>query len=334
MNHEEILLTKLKSKYTDLFGSLPSVPILTCAPGRVNLIGEHVDYNDGFVLPMAISFKTFIFGFNIAIVSSVPMGSGLSSSAALEVAFYTFLEKLTNSRAPTLVDKALQCQKAENVYAGVPCGNMDQLISVLGKEDFAILIDCKSLEIKYTPLKNPEVVIMIINSHVKHELQGSEYSQRRASCEKVARLLQVSSLREVCMEDLEKIRTELTEDEFRKGRHVITEIQRTILAHTALEKDDYDGLGQLFYESHESLKNDFEVSCHELDFLVDSIKPMEGVYGSRMTGGGFGGCTVSIIKRSHAEEIQKEITHKYKQFHHKEITVFTCKPSQGARIIE
>ncbi|MFT7804209.1 galactokinase-like [Arapaima gigas] len=342
-------------------GEEPQVAV--CAPGRVNLIGEHTDYNQGFVLPMALPLVTVIVGskssdqnvsvitltesveeprrvdfelpqeeavspgqpgwanyikgvlhhyragplpgFRAVVTSSVPLGGGLSSSASLEVATYTFLQQLCPDDGDK-VAKIIACQQAEHTHAGVPCGIMDQFVSVLGKKGYALLIDCRSLESALVPLKDPNLVILIANSNVRHSLTGSEYPTRRKQCEEAASVLGKNSLREATLQDLESAKDQLEGVTFRRARHVIQETERTAQAAEALKCGDYREFGKLMIASHNSLRDDYEVSCKELDELVSAALEVEGVYGSRMTGGGFGGCTVTLLE---ADAVNKTIQH-------------------------
>lgn len=369
------------------------------APGRVNVIGEHTDYNDGFVFPMAIERgvviaaapavpgdgvpqgKAKIFslakkksalvalGGNIhpydyvrwfdyvqgviagalqeegnwqvpsfvaVIHSNVPLGGGLSSSAALEVATATLLEAILEKKMDP-VRKALLCQKAEHEFAKMPCGIMDQFISVMGKKDHLMLLDCRSCEPTMIPFTAQEYSILITNSKVKHALSGSEYPERRSSCHTAAEKLGVASLREVSREQLEAGKERLTDQQYRRARHVVGEIERTVAAANAIEKGDYETLGQLMYASHQSLRDDFEVSCPELDILVEIAQKIGltgGVYGSRMTGGGFGGCTVSLIQTAKMNEIIDTLRKEYLQQTQIEPEMFVTRPAQGAEIID
>ncbi|KAM9296702.1 galactokinase [Gastrophryne carolinensis] len=366
-------------------GKEPEVAVF--APGRVNLIGEHTDYNEGFVLPMAIPYITVIVGskredgkicllttaegadkphkvefevpssvkplipgtpawanyvkgviqhyraspvpgFNAVIATSVPLGGGLSSSASLEVATYTFLQQLCPDDGD-LVQKALACQKAEHTFPKVPCGIMDQFISVMGKEGYALLIDCRSLEVTPFPLTDPKLSVLITNSNVRHELTGGEYLTRRNQCETVARALGKGSLRDANMKELEAKKESLGDVCYRRARHVITEIARTAKAAEALEKGDYQLFGKLMVESHNSLRDDFEVSCSELDELVLLALEVPGVYGSRMTGGGFGGCTVTLLETSVAEKAKQHIKEKFSGAP----SFYIAKPSAGSGVL-
>jgi len=355
--------------FRKVYGGEPTV--IAAAPGRVNLIGEHTDYNDGFVLPMALPMYTLLVGaksgssacsiytinstfsgnercnfvipcdetplsrvepqwanyvlgvveffpvvpdgFNAIIVSSVPVGGGLSSSAALEVATYTFLEGLMGIKTEDLLKKAKICQLAEHEYAGVPCGIMDQSIAVHGKKGSALFLDCRSLEMSHVPLDNPKLSVLIINSGVKHELASSKYSERRDECNQAAEAVGVSSLRNASLQMLEEARDShgINEVVFKRGRHVITEIMRTYQSREALRLKDYAAFGLLMVQSHYSLSEDYEVSCPELDELVSLTMQCKGVYGSRMTGGGFGGCTVTLIKSDCVNKAVEFINSKY-----------------------
>ncbi|MGI9429359.1 MAG: galactokinase [Bythopirellula sp.] len=365
--------------------------IVVAAPGRVNLIGEHTDYNDGFVLPMAIDRYTVLAGdtgpagdkaarvfsglmdeqhdiplsagdvtdlpawtryvrgvfdayaeegipataFDAVLDSTVPLGGGLSSSAALEVATATFLEVLVG-QSVTPVRRALLCQLAEHRGAGVPCGIMDQFSSVLCQEGHLMLLDCRSQETKMVPLADPTIEVLIINSNVKHELTGGEYAERREQCEAAKKLLGVPSLREASLDQLAAQKDSLEDVLYRRARHVISEIERTTAAATALEAGRWDEVGQHMYASHKSLRDDYEVSCPELDILVAAAEDLgveSGVIGSRMTGGGFGGCTVSLVKTDAAAAIAERICSSYRDQTGVEATAFATPPAQGAQVL-
>lgn len=373
--------------FQNKFGYSPEVA--ACAPGRVNLIGEHTDYNDGFVFPMALpqvtvfvgkrtdsgqcrvlttaegadepkytefpaptkdapltpgkpkwanyvkgvvaNFKGEVCSFDAAVVSSVPLGGGVSSSASIEVATYTFLEQLTGGINANISkkDKALACQKAEHEFAGMPCGIMDQFISMMGEEGHALLIDCRSMEGKLVPMKDNNVAVLVTNSNVKHELTGSEYPTRRKQCETAAALMGKPSLRDASEKDLENNKDKLDEETYRRVRHVIGEISRTEEAAAALENGDYKKFGNLMVASHNSLRDDYEVTCPELDLLVEAAMEVDGVFGSRMTGGGFGGCTVTLVKQS---AVEATIQHVQKRYGGK-ATFYVCAPSTGAQAL-
>ncbi|XP_026172156.1 galactokinase [Mastacembelus armatus] len=380
------LVAEARRVYGQLFGEeAPQVAV--CAPGRVNLIGEHTDYNQGYVLPMALPLVTVVVGsrtsgqdvtvvtttedadeprrvdfilpsdgssldpgspnwanyvkgvvqhyrappvsgFRAVIASSVPVGGGLSSSASLEVAFYTFLQQLKPDDGDK-VSKAVACQQAEHTHAGVPCGIMDQFVSVLGREQHALLIDCRSLEATPVPLADPGLVILITNSNVKHSLAGSEYALRRRQCEEAASVLGKASLRDATMKDLDEARDRLDDITYRRACHVIQEIERTVQAAEALRREAYKEFGRLMVESHNSLRDLYEVSCRELDELVSAALEVEGVFGSRMTGGGFGGCTVTLLQ---AQAVDRTMLH-IKERYSGTPTFYVTVPSDGARVL-
>lgn len=358
------------------------------APGRVNLIGEHVDYNQGPVLPMAIELQTMLLasrrqdrrvvlystaldqqaefelvadlpraadvwqnyvrgvlagcleagldpgGLDVVIDSTVPTGGGLSSSAALEVATATLVEAVTG-RSLDPVQKALLCQKAEHTYALVPCGIMDQFSSVFGRQGFAMLLDCRSLAIRHVPLPGRDLAFLIINSNVKHELSGGEYALRRRQCQQAAQALGVGSLREVSAAELHDGGGRLEPVVLRRARHVVTEIERTVAAAEHLRAGDWLAFGRLMYASHESLRDDYEVSCRELDLLVELARRQGAdVYGSRMTGGGFGGCTVSLVRSDSAARIGAAVAAAYQRQTGIEPMYFVTGAADGARRLE
>ena len=390
---ENVLVLEAIELFKKQFGRSPRWVV--AAPGRVNLIGEHTDYNAGFVLPMAIERRVVIAAdrpndssangqahvfsseeklpapilvdghiqpskkkhwsnyvqgvvagciekgltpgpFEAVIHSDVPLGGGLSSSAALEVATATLIETITGQTLEP-VAKALLCQKAEHEYAHMPCGIMDQFISVMGQADHLMLLDCRAEEARMVPLDDPAVTVLITNSNVKHELTGSEYPQRREACEEVARLLGVDALRDATMAMLDAAKDSLSDEHFRRARHVIGEITRTTDAASAIERGDWESVGKLMYASHDSLRDDYEVSCKELDLLVDiarSIGPEGGVIGSRMTGGGFGGCTVTLVQSEKADDVCNAIYQQYLEKTGVKPTAFVSRPAQGACVIQ
>ncbi|XP_050422667.1 galactokinase-like [Adelges cooleyi] len=359
-------------------------------PGRVNLIGEHTDYNDGYVLPMALPmvtimlgranntdtcrvvtacvdfddtidsnrtefkiptvkplsvgtpkwanyvkgviacFQSIVVGFDAVILSSVPLGGGLSSSASLEVATYSFIEAITGNKTIQLVKKAMVCQKAEHMFAGVPCGIMDQFISVMGVHGHALLIDCKTLQYQPVPLTENTYVFLITNSNIHHELSNGQYQLRRYQCEEASDLLNVPSLRLATMDNLNRVHFEgkINQIIYKRARHVITEIERTKSAADALARGNYKMFGELMNDSHNSLRDDFEVSCPELDQLVELARKVPGVLGSRMTGGGFGGCTVTLVNRTAVNTVVETISTEYTQ----NPKFYVVSPSCGARI--
>jgi galactokinase len=370
--------------FRTLFGSADGVRVFR-APGRVNLIGEHTDYNLGFVLPVALQLATQIAaapafdgklriysehrremrewdaaeiagigqragdwtdypigvaqqlthsGYaiapaNLLIRSSVPEGSGLSSSAALEVSSaLAFLF----GRAIDPLDLARLCQRAEVTFVGMPCGIMDQYVSVFGRANSAVAIDCRSLEHRYVRLP-PGIAFVAVNSMVKHALASSAYSQRVEECAAAVESLQqrfpgVQSLRDVTLQQLNA--AELPGAIAKRARHVVTENERVERFTEASASGDLTAMGELLLESHRSLKLDYEVSCAELDFLVDTALSVEGVYGSRMTGGGFGGCTVTMLAPAAIPRFQEAIAHAYERKFHMAPVYYECRPSAGA----
>ncbi len=372
-----------------------SSPLATAvaAPGRVNLIGEHIDYNDGFVLPMAIqqyvviaagklktakrccSFKSLqldesfeldldntatpdptagwrnyvqgviagfqelgieIPSFEAVIHSTVPLGSGLSSSAALEVAIATTLEQLTGHTL-TGPQKALLCQRAEHEFVGVPCGIMDQFTSVLATANQLLLIDCQTQKFQHVPLESTNVAILITNSNVKHQLADGEYAKRRSECDSALKKLAQKSWRDVSQQDLDAQQHGLSPTEINRSKHVVSEIQRTLQAVQVLRQNDFETFGELMYQSHNSLRDHYQVSCHELDALVEiaqSIGRSGGVYGSRMTGGGFGGCTVSLVDANRADAIVRRVMSDYQNQTGIVADCFLTKPARGAHVLK
>lgn len=360
------------------------------APGRVNLIGEHTDYNDGFVLPMAIDRYTVLAGdrntrrevklnsvttgetatfslrgpvepgppswsnyirgvvagfqergvkvggFDAIIDSTVPFGGGVSSSAALEVATATFLEAMTRQKLEP-IEKALLCQRAEHAFAGVPCGIMDQFTSVLAQQDHALLLDCRSRTATPVRMTDPAVTVLIINSNVRHKLVDGVYASRRRQCEEAARLLKVPALRDATLPALEAARASMDPVVYRRAHHVITENERTLQAARSLQAGDWAQVGQLMYASHASLRTDYEVSCAELDAIVDSAKALgeaAGVLGCRMTGAGFGGCAVSLVQTASVKTIARKIQEAYENKTGNMPTIFPSRPGGGARIVK
>jgi galactokinase len=346
-----------------------SPPRIFRAPGRVNLIGEHTDYNDGFVLPFAIDREamvagtirsdtkikvnaldiedSFVFdlaepavhgrgnwidyvegttrclqkrfklshGANLIFSSSVPIGAGLSSSAALEVSTGLAILLLNEVKLDQR-ELAFAAREAEHEFVGVRIGIMDQFASVFGKKGHALLLDCRSLEVTHIPLDLDDTVIVVCNTRIKHQLASSEYNTRRAECEKSVELLrekmpQIKNLRDVSEADFENLQNILPETLKRRCRHVITENARTLAAAKVLAESDISRFGKLMYLSHESLRDDYEVSCPELDALVETARQVKGVYGARMTGGGFGGCTINLLKQNVFEEFHEQVTRKY-----------------------
>jgi galactokinase len=359
------------------------------APGRVNLIGEHIDYCDGFVLPFALdrcvviaavatgaprirlwsaagepaeidlerpveratpSWANYVRGvvrgfqdrglgvrgFDAAVVSSVPIGAGLSSSAALECATATLLEPLVGTILDPR-DKALLCQRAEHDFAGVPCGIMDQFSSTFGQPDRLVLIDCRSGESTLVPFTDPGLTVVVANTRVHHDLADGDYACRRRDTERGLELLGRASWRDVTMEEVEAAWERLGHPVQRRCRHVVGEIARTVAAARALESGAIEQLGGLMAASHDSLRDDFEVSCRELDILVDIARDIGrsgGVIGARMTGGGFGGSTVTLCESGRAEEIAVVLRERYRGVTGIDPEIFASRPSAGGRLLD
>ncbi len=361
-------------------------PLVFRAPGRVNLIGEHTDYNDGFVLPAALDLATYVAiaprsdrlihvhsinlesvftfdldatqqpgrdwsdyirgvavellssgyrlsGADVTVFSTVAMGSGLSASAALEVGFgYALLHISGEAIAP--LQLAQICQRAENHFVGMRCGIMDQFISCHGVAGAALLLDCRSLEARPIPL-DPAIRIVICNTGVHHELASSEFNQRRKECEDAVRLLatkleDVTALRDVSLGQLREHADLLPDLLHRRARHVVSENVRVIDMVAALEARDFATAGALMNASHESLRDDYNVSCPELDLMVELSRKAPGVYGARMTGGGFGGCTVSLVTAEEAEGFAAVVGPAYKEATGLSPMIFSCYPGAGA----
>ncbi|MBK1832509.1 galactokinase [Roseibacillus ishigakijimensis] len=380
------LASDAKSQLKYFFDS--DATFVAAAPGRVNLIGEHIDYCDGFVLPLAIERYIVIAaapngkneihlrsvgqpeavipldgeitlgepkwsnyvrgvvagfrargheipGFDACFVSSVPTGGGLSSSAALECAVATLLEGFLDTTLDTK-EKALLAQKAEHEFAGVPCGIMDQFASAFGQKDQLVLIDCQSEEPELVPFTNAELEILVANTKVSHDLSDGGYAARRKDTEDGLAAVGKSSWRDVTRDEVEAAKDAMGDRVFRRSRHVVSEIERTIQAAQCFKSNDYGDIGRLMKASHESLRDDFEVSCRELDLMVEiaeSIGQGGGVLGCRMTGGGFGGSTVTLCHREQAREIATAMHEHYLAETKIAPEIFATRPAQGAHLL-
>jgi galactokinase len=364
---------------------------ISLAPGRVNLIGEHTDYNDGYVLPFAIDRHTVAvaavnpdrnigewrcystnfaelarfqptttpqagegwsrylrgvcsgflhLGFRIPSVdlvlhSNLPMGAGLSSSASLEVAVALLVQELTGSRL-SRPELARLCQRAEHEFAGVPCGIMDQLCVATAQPGNFLQVDCRNQALNHIPCQTTKLALLLVNSGVQHELAGGEYARRREECQQAAEALGVKSLRELELATLQNRQHELPEVLFRRARHVISENLRVLTTAEAIESQDWLTVGRHMFASHASLRDDYEVSCPEMDLLVELASALVAsgdVVGSRMTGGGFGGSTISLTRRERLPDVQDKLTQAYAErtgIQPQAIEVF---PSAGATIL-
>ena len=268
-------------------------------------------------------------------VSDVPLGGGLSSSAALEVATATLLEAALGTSLDRL-DKARLCRQAEHDFAHVPCGLMDQLTSVLGDESGPLLVDFEAERARPVPLVDPAVGVLICNSNVRHSLGDGEYARRRADCEEAARRLGLPTLRSATRAAVEEARDALGPVVYRRARHVVTENARTLAAAEALAASDLAAVGALMYQSHESLRDDFEVSCAELDTLIELAREIGlagGIFGARMTGGGFGGCAVMLVRADKVASISEILTREYRRRHARALSPFLSRPARGAHLL-
>ena len=374
----------LRSDFTALFGQSPE--IVTEAPGRVNLIGEHVDYCDGFVMPFAINDRTYaaiskrtdrliriaskqrpgeIFeisldqlapegegdweryilgviwafgdrvdtGLEILVDGGVALGAGLSSSAALECSIATGLNKLFNSNL-SLPELARLAQRAENGYVGVPCGIMDQSVSLMAQAGNALLLDCRDLSTEQIPLDlaSAGLELLIIDTRAHHALVDGGYAERRASCESAAKTLGIKALRDCSVSELESARSKLTELEYMRAEHVVNDIARVHATVELLKRNDFVSVGKILTESHISLRDRFEISCPELDLAVDTALAHKSL-GGRMIGGGFGGSAIALFNVADIEPAKLAIAGAFKEAGYVEPRFFTSLPSSGAAVV-
>lgn len=384
-------IEKLKRRFSELFGSLDNTREYF-SPGRVNLIGEHTDYNGGHVFPCALTLGTYAIarrrdddkimlysenvskagvitlskddikvngkygwaaypigvvwafekqgyridsGFEMALFGDIPNGSGLSSSASIEVLTGAVLRDLFSFDDVTGVDLAKIGQYSENNFNGVKCGIMDQFAVAMGKKDHAIFLDTATLKYEYAPVILKDASIVIVNSNVKHSLVDSAYNERRSQCaealSELQSVLDIRTLGDIDEETFEKHKAAIKDDtERRRAKHAVYENQRTIRAVKALSENDIALFGKLMDESHISLRDDYEVSCEEIDFLVDTAHSVKGVIGSRITGGGFGGCTVNIVKNEALDEFKEKIKKDYLEKYDKEPGIYQVSIGDGA----
>ena len=379
----EEMKEKISKAFKDRFGVEGTV---YASAGRINLIGEHTDYNGGFVFPGAIdkgimaelrpnglekcrvysmdmdeytefglkeedapkeSWARYVFGvarevlkrggkvecFDAVFAGNVPLGAGLSSSAALESCFAFALNDMFNDNSISKFDLARIGQSTEHNYCGVNCGIMDQFASVFGREGNLMRLDCRSMEYEYFPFNPKEYQLVLVDSRVKHELKDSPYNKRRESCERVARQLGLETLRDATMEDLNGVKSEITAEDYFRAKFVIEEKDRVLAVCDALEKGDYETVGKKMYETHAGLSKDYEVSCEELDFLNDVAKEM-GVTGSRIMGGGFGGCTINLVPNALHDNFIKEAKKRFNEAYGHEPKIYDVIISDGARKVE
>ena len=374
---------RVSEKFAEIYGS---DAILFASPGRINLIGEHTDYNGGFVFPGAVdkgivaairlngtdkvrafaldlnesaefglkeedkpaqSWACYIFGvcreiqkrggviggFDTVFAGDVPLGAGMSSSAALESTFAFALNTLYNLGIEKF-ELARIGQSTEHNYCGVKCGIMDQFASVHGKAGHLMRLDCHSMEFSYFPFDPVKhgYRLILVNSCVKHELVGSPYNDRRASCERVAAVLGQQFLRGATMEQLEAIKDQISEEDYLRARYVIGEEKRVLDVCEALERDDYETVGERMYETHWGMSKDYEVSCEELDFLATVAKEC-GVTGSRIMGGGFGGCTINLVKDELYDNFVATVTERFKEKYGHEPKIYPVVISDGSRAL-
>ncbi len=367
--------------------------LLVASPGRVNLIGEHTDYNEGFVLPAAVDKKMFVAiaknqtktvnafaneydqpfsfqldtiiaqkstgwtsyllgvayylqqmgceidGVDVLIDGNVPVGAGMSSSAALCCAFGFALNELFNLGLSRM-QLAYIGQKTEHVFTGVKVGIMDQFASLHGKAGNVMKLDCRSMKFEYIPFDFPDHKIVMVNSMVKHSLADSEYNVRRHQCEEGIRIIklheniEITSLRDVTMEMLESNKNNLTDVVYRRCLYIISENERLLHGCTLIEQGDLKGFGKLMYQTHEGLSKLYEVSCEELDFLAENAYTFNGVTGTRMMGGGFGGCTINLVEENAVDEFITFIKEKYQEKFHKSTEVYITQIEDGTKVIE
>lgn len=379
----EEMQKKIEKIFSERFGGKGNI---YASAGRINLIGEHTDYNGGFVFPGAIdkvimaeirpnemekvrvfsidideyaeaglkeedapsqSWARYIFGicreiqkrggtvkgFDAVFAGNVPLGAGLSSSAALESCFAFALNDLFNGNSIDKFELAKIGQATEHNYCGVNCGIMDQFASVFGKKGHLMRLDCRSLEYEYFPFNPEGYRLVLVDSRVKHELKDSPYNKRRESCERVAKRLGIETLRDASMDALEAIKGDITAEDFFRAKFVIEEKDRVLAVCDALVAGDYETVGKKMYETHTGLSKDYEVSCVELDFLNDVAREL-GVTGSRIMGGGFGGCTINLLPDDLHDKFVSEVTSRFNEKYGHEPKIYDVVISDGARLVK
>jgi galactokinase len=381
------IIENVEKKFREIYSE---EPLLIQSPGRINLIGEHTDYNMGFVLPGAIDKAIYyavsqrsdeiislcaldmnqtcelqiselkrqennwpnyllgvvdqlvqagyqVKGFNCAFGGDIPIGAGLSSSAAIEAGLAFALNHIFNFGIDKL-DLVKLSQKAENEFVGVKCGIMDQFINIFGKKNKVLKIDCRSLEFEYVPFEFTNLSIVLFDTRVSHSLASSEYNQRRKDCGEGVEIINkdfpsVFSLRDVSIEMLKEYKTKLKPIIYNRCKYAVEENTRLLSACDALKENNLNRLGALMYQTHDGLSNDYEVSCEELDYLVDAVRNDSAVYGSRMMGGGFGGCTINLIENDKIDKIVFDISKSYKQKYGRDMKSYITNIGNGTQII-
>ena len=377
------LIDSVKASFLEKF---QTNPILLFSPGRINIIGEHTDYNDGYVFPAAVnkgivaaigksdskmsvvhaldkneriefsldnikplekeSWVNYVLGvvseiqkkgknlnnFNIVFGGDIPGGAGMSSSAALENSIVFGLNELFNLEL-TKQEMIFISQKAEHNYVGVKCGIMDQYASMFGIKNNALLLDCRTIEAKPFEINFKDHELVLINTNVKHSLSDSAYNDRRSVCENIASMLNIKALRDASENDLLTIKNKVSEANYQKALYVIQENERAVKASKAIQENDISTLGKLIYQSHKGLQTQYKVSCDELDFLVDQAKLNGNVAGARMMGGGFGGCTINLIKKDASKNFQETVSKNYKNKFNTDCSVYAVKLSNGTELI-
>ena len=375
------LIKEVKKSFKSHF---KTKPLIVFSPGRINLIGEHTDYNEGFVFPAAINkgialaiqkstskkskvfainkeeihefsldkiqplenggWQNYILGvvaeiqkkgivldnFNIAFAGNIPGGAGMSSSAALENSVVFGLNSLYNLGL-SKKEMILISQNAEHNFAGVKCGIMDQYASMFGKKESALLLDCRTVTSKTFKIDFNDYKLLLINTNVKHDLSESAYNNRREVCEKVSHLLKIDALRDATRNDLDKVKSDISEEDYQKCLYIIQENERVQLFSEAIEENNIVSLGEYLYKSHEGLSTKYNVSCKELDFLVDSTRENQNIIGARMMGGGFGGCTINLILKSEVKNFKKDISQKFQNKFNRACSIYSVKLSKGTR---
>jgi len=378
------LINSIKTSFKETF---KTEPLMIFSPGRINIIGEHTDYNEGLVFPAAVnkgivaaieksnsntsvayaadkeesmefslsnikpltqgSWENYVLGvvteiqnqgktignFNIAFGGDIPGGAGMSSSAALENSVVFGLNELFNLSL-SKEDMILISQKAEHNYVGVKCGIMDQYASMFGIKNHALLLDCRTVKSKPFEIDFKDYELILINTNVKHSLSDSAYNDRRSVCESIAKMLNVKALRDATEFDLDSIKDQVTPENYQKALYVIQENERVVKASKAMQKGDLKSLGKLIYASHEGLQKQYQVSCEELDFLVEQAKTNLNILGARMMGGGFGGCTINLIAKTETESFKTFVSEAYKSKFNKDCSIYSVSLSNGTEIIK